>query len=163
MNRQSTLRVISLLGVLLQASNVFAQQGSLAVGLEVEDYRALPLVIERMPKEAERIGLTAERIRTRVEYRLRQAKLKPGTRLDAANLAAYLYVNVAISGTGFSVRLEFDRVVSYSVGNVARRCIAATWQNGGVGTHGGDAEYVLRVLDKYLDTFLNTYLKVNGQ
>ena len=38
---------------------------------------------------------------------------------------------------------------------------AATWSIGGIGTHGGDAGYILSGLSQFMDDFLLAFLRVN--
>ena len=36
---------------------------------------------------------------------------------------------------------------------------ATTWEKGGIGTHGGDAAYILSGISGYMDEFLVEYLR----
>ena len=113
--------------------------------LVVEDYDDDP--------DAETIGLTAARIRTLAESRLRAA------RLYDADAATYLYVNIHVEGSGFSLRLEYKKLVYDAVSGETR--YAATFNIGGTGTHSGDAGFILQGLSEYLDGFILDYLRVN--
>ena len=154
------LRLLALLAMFLSLPmvEVCAQQAPLGTGLEIDNYQLVRVLVED-DKAIEQIGLTTDRIRTRVELRLQQARLKLGHRPDRA----FLYVNVNVAGHGFAIQLAFKRWVSYLVGNVARQRLASTWDTGRAGTYTKNPEYIIQQLDILLDEFLNEYLKANGQ
>lgn len=136
-----------------------AQNASVGTGLEVENHDSVRVVIEDLSKDAADIGLTKERLRTRAELRLRQARFRP----DRQAGTEYVYVRVNVVGSAFSVRVEFRRTLSYTVSQVIRQISATTWDHGGVGAHGGSSEYVVQSLDASLDAFLNDYLAANAR
>ena len=71
----------------------------------------------------------------------------------------YLYVQATVVGRAFNVDVNFMKVLYDPVTD--RRSLAATWNRGGTGTHGGDAGYVLQALAEFLDTFVLDFLRVN--
>ena len=99
------------------------------------------------------VGLTADRIQTMAESRLRAARLYDGTAL------AYLYVNVNVLSGIFSVGVDYKRQVYDALSGETN--YATTWNSGSVGTHGGDAGYILQGLSEDLDRFILEYLRVN--
>jgi hypothetical protein len=133
-------------------------------GLEIDNYQTVKVLVGGLSKDAEQIGLTEDRLQTRVEIRLRQAKLKPvkegepGDRSDA-----YLYVNVSVGDNAFAIDVAFSRGVFYAVGTGTKTCLARTWSTSTAGTHGNASEFIVQSLDALLDKFLNEYLKANGQ
>ena len=135
-----------------------AQDSRAGTGLEVADHTTVRLVVEDLHQGAQAIDLTAARIRTRVELRLRQSGLRPGERVGSE----YLYVDVNVVGSGFAIVVSFHRPVYYFVGpGTTLHSFGATWDTNGAGTHGADSEYIVRNLDQLLDQFLNEYLRAN--
>ena len=99
------------------------------------------------------IGLTVDRIQTMAESRLRAARL-----YDALALP-YLYVNVNVVGRGYSLTVDYRKVVYDPVSGETYN--AMTWDIGSAGTHGGDAGSILQGLSEHLDRFILEYLRVN--
>ncbi len=129
-------------------------------GLETANYKYVAVVVEGLAADERRIDLTEDRIRNRVELRLRSAGLTPGN--DVTQNDAWLYVIVAVAGKAFHTSVEYQRRVEFTTGNRRYRHNAAvTWFSGSTGTHGDNAAYIMNGLDQLLDKFLNAYLKVN--
>lgn len=126
-------------------------------GLEVTNYETVDLLIDPLNDHASRIGLTEARLRTRIELRLRQARLTPGGR----GADEYLYVVVHVVGGAFHVSVEFIRPVTYFVGSKPRSLVATVWGKATTGTHGSDPEYIVQAVDGQMDRFLNEYLAAN--
>ena len=99
------------------------------------------------------IGLTVDRIQTMAESRLRAARLYDVTAFPI------LYVNVNVVTRGFSLGVEYRKVVYDRVSGETN--YATTWESGSVGTHSGDAGFILQGLSEYLDRFILEYLRVN--
>ena len=134
-----------------------AQSGG--TGLKVADYKTISYVIEPLSDDAAEIGLTNNRLQTRLELRLRQTGLVPVT---AAGEPTFLYINVNVVGGAFPIELSFNRTVSFS--DAGREYIvqfARVWQTSSAGTHSGHPEYIVIGVDQRLDRFLNEYLRVN--
>ena len=137
-------------------------------GLETDNYRAIEVLIESPPQSILNIGLTKERIQTRVEVRLRSLGISPDLEYEPLeNDYKRLYVHINGAGNAFNVTFEFSRYLPYFVrdpdgeGFLAREVRAITWNTGTTGTHGGNATFVLGELDADLDQFLNVYLEAN--
>jgi len=128
-------------------------------GLETANYKYVAVVIERLSADAGSLGLTEDRIRTRVELRLRSAGLTPGN--DITKNLASLYVNVNVGGSAYSAAVEYKRQVIFITGNRRYRYLATTWESASIGTHARSAVYIMNALDQNLDKFLNEYLKAN--
>jgi hypothetical protein len=155
--------VVSLLAFLalffsLPIGEVHAQGATPGIGLEVDAYQSVEVIVEYLHKNAQQISLTKERLQTRVELRLRQAKLKPGRRFNDR-----LYVEVNVVGHAFTIDVAFIRKVFYSTDTGTKFCSAITWNNGSTGTHVNNSAFIIQSLDALLDQFLNEYLKANGQ
>ena len=99
------------------------------------------------------VGLTADRIQTMAESRLRAARLYDAT------ARAYLYVNVNVLSRSFSVDVDYKKPVYDAVSGETN--YATTWDFGGAGGHGGDASFILQGLSEQLDRFILEYLRVN--
>ncbi len=127
-------------------------------GLETANYKYVAVTVEELPADAGSIGLTEDRIQTRVELRLRLAGLTPGNRKKQET---HLYVNVNVGRNVFSILVQYERKVNFTAGNRQYSSLARTWQSGSAGTHGRDAAYITNALDEVLDKFLNEYLKAN--
>ncbi len=151
-------------GVLLSATTPFGNAAS-APGWSLNGpetgSRTVPYVIEALPPDAKRIGLTAAQLASKVEVRLVAAGLPPGDQRMSSD--PYLYVRVLVVQDAFSCGLQFRRGVEFVGAGNTRYALsgAPTWERLVSGTHGGRAEYVLGVLDDLLDQFLAEYLKAN--
>ena len=109
--------------------------------------------MEGLGEAAKKIGLTEESIQAAGESRLRSARLY-GTEADQV-----LYINVNVIGDGFSVGLEYQKLVFDPLS--AEAMYAATWDTRGTGTHSGNSGYILSVISQDLDEFLVEFLRVN--
>lgn len=121
------------------------------------DCLPMRLLVENLPADASKIGLTKEAIRAAAESRLRAA------RLYRSILSApyhHLYINVNVVGQSHSIRLDFRKDVYDPLsGNTG---FAITWNTSGAGTHGGSgANFILSTISQYMDEFLVEFLRVN--
>jgi len=128
-------------------------------GLETANYKYVAVAVENLGTHAGRIGLTKDRIQTRMELRLRSAGLTPGN--DYSKNGAYLYVNINVAGDAYSIAVNYQRLVGFITGNRRYRHTAITWHSGYAGTHADNVAFIINSLDGLLDEFLNEYLKVN--
>ena len=94
-----------------------------------------------------------ERIQTLAESRLRAA------RLYDALARHYLYVRVGVLGSAFHIEVSFQKLLRDDVSE--KNGIAATWYDGSLGTHGGNAGFILQGVSEHLDKFVLEYLRVN--
>ena len=118
--------------------------------------RPMELLIEGLSRDATEIELTKEQLQAAAESRLRASRLytEDPERADYA----YLYVNVNVSERVFYVSLEYIKTVTDAFDITSG---AVTWDTGTVGSHGGDAGYIVSVISQSLDRFLAAYLRVN--
>ena len=112
------------------------------------------LLVEPPEGRGEEIGMTEERIQTAAESRLRAARL-----YTTDNQDHFLYVNVNISDRAFSIHVGYSKWLHDTT--LAQGGMAETWHAGSVGTHGGDAGYILQTLSEHMDRFVVEYLRVN--
>ena len=154
------MRTILLFAFILQCTFIaFSQTPSYSeTGLEWNS-KDIEILVEHLPDNARSIGLTADRIQTKCESRLRQAGLNIVD--ESSHLPIFLYVSVNLFGNSFNIDLHFNRIVNYlSGGDKMYWKYAATWHTSMTGTS-DNAEYILQSLDGQLDKFLNDYLKAN--
>ena len=156
------LVVTCVTGSALPALAQAVQAAEFGTGLKVADYKTLGLLIEDLPDGAREIGLTRNRLRTRLELRFRQAGLVPLVPSPSTAFGPYLYVQVLVINSAYTIHLSFLRRVSFlETGREYTVVSAKVWWNGSLGSHGGSSEYIVADLDLLLDKFLNEYLKVN--
>lgn len=120
--------------VCLCPSRVFAL--TLDTGLELEKDSPIPVVIESVNQETQKLGLTEEFIRSWVERQLSQDGLKPvaHTIFDTC----YLYIRFNVYGKVFTWDVAFKRIVTYKVAGVEYSTFASTYRKGGHGMLGSD-------------------------
>ena len=137
-------------------------------GQEVTDRERFELFTECAPvkmiapitgEEAEEIGLTEDRIHTMAESRLRAARLWS----EEPASTGFLAVGVAVFREAYSYKVTFTKWVYDSSGS---RHLARTWHRPSaawpaIGTHGGDAGFIMQILSEELDAFILEYLRVN--
>lgn len=131
-------------------------------GLENADHKKVGLHISFAieGKDASLFGLTEESIRRKCELRIRQAGLEPTKK------ETYLNVGVKVKSLGpswglFAVSLRFYRYVVFGANERTYYRFASTWEDGSVGE--GGADFIISSLDRFLDGFLNEYLKANAK
>lgn len=111
----------------------------------------IDILIEKLDRNARKIGLTKKSIQNAVESRLRTA------RLYNAKGWAYLYININVIKPAFHVSTSFHkRVRDVMSGHFSN---ALTWNIGTTGT--GSATYILSTLSEHVDEFLAEFLRVN--
>ena len=101
------------------------------------------------------LKLGQDRLETAVRSRLRGARIYAD---ESYGPALLIYVHVV--GKAFNYSLDLNlRVWRDGLGWWTTN----TWHAGGTGTHGGDASYVLGHISQSMDTFIDEYLRVNGE
>ena len=119
----------------------------------------MDLVVESLrPKNTRETSLTTKAIVNAAEARLRAARLFAPLEKQNLKQYQYLYINVNIVDRAFGIDVELKRALDLGYGFPG---LVAVWDTGSVGTHGGDGQYILSVVSKYLDEFLASYLRVN--
>ncbi len=109
-----------------------------------------------LSEDAAEIGLTAERIQTLAESRLRAVRV-----YDADVIEHSLLVSVYVVGPAFTLALEFRRwFVNPTIDGFGT---VSSWRRIATGMHGGNAGYILQGLSEYLDRFILGYLRVNTE
>ena len=105
--------------------------------------------------EAEAINLSRDSIVAAAESRLRAASLHD------PEAHTYLFVNVNFMSEAFDIIVAFKKRLhdEYS----GEHGFATTWATGATGTHGGNSDTILALVDKSVDKFLGEYQVVNEQ
>ncbi len=158
------IRRVSLFLILLTSTNIsFAQNLYDGNGLEVSDSMGIFVLVEGLTNDAAEIGLYESRIKDKIELRLQQAGINIISKNEyiEGDYDYYLYANILVVGNAFNIKLEFKRTVYYTVDEKLYRKNAVSWDSGGSGTHGSNSEYIIDGLDRYMDSFINNFLKAN--
>lgn len=131
-----------------------------STGLEVSNYKELPLYVTSLESDGKKIGLTEDIIKTKCELKCRSFNIKP---LNETTVPGHyeLLVHVTVVGYAFGVSLEFERAVHYKIDEKDVYARATLWSKTRIGTHGGKRGFILETLAIALDEFLNDYLKAN--
>ena len=116
------------------------------------------LVVESYPEDAdyETLGLSHEEIEVAVRSRLRGARIYSDDNPQHWN---FLYVNVNVVESSYSIQLSlqkllFDRASDQSFP-------ATTWDVGHTGIRVRDKSSILAHVARYMDEFIDEYLRVN--
>jgi len=120
------------------------------------DFRTIRVVIEDLPEDAKRIGLSEERIRNKVEVKFRSLgfKIEEGTK-------HFFYIRISVVGNTVAAEAAFVRNVYLYQDSSLLRLLATVWSQGITGGHGGDGSYILEGVERLEEKFLNEYLKAN--
>ena len=121
------------------------------------DCKPMLLVVEGLANDATAIGLAKEAIEVAVRSRLRAARLYSEDSAEGA--WSYLYVNVGVVGSAFSITTKYQKVVRDTATEL--EYMASTWNIGTTGTHGRDSSYILATVAENADKFIDEYLRVN--
>ena len=152
-----SIRICLIIFALSFKGNVFAQVYS-ETGMERSKPKQLNFLVGELSKDAEKIGLTRDTIRTKCESRFKQSGLEP---VVSDSAKEFLFVGCSVAGKTFTINLQFERIVEYKAGPKKYFMLGTTWFKGWSGTHGGNIDYVLRGLDDLITSFLNDYIKAN--
>lgn len=116
--------------------------------------RPMALDVERLSKDAKKIGLSQESIQSTVESRLRSARLYDSNALDN-----YLFVGVNVVGHAFNITLRYKKSVTDNLSG--HTGFATTWDNGDSIGFSNNAAYILSNVSQAMDQFLVLFLRVN--
>lgn len=128
-------------------------------GLEVDNYKVLPVIVKEIPDSLVNFGLTKELVMADIERRLSQRDISAITNTDIPH---FLYIRINGTAEAFSLRVDFKRVVSFRANNKAyTRYEASTWDNWCAGTHAATPDYIMSQMDTLIDPFISDYIKAN--
>ena len=104
-------------------------------------------------------GLQRAAVVDAVESRFRAARIFAPS--DTVMRSGALYVSVAFTSAAFRVSFAFFKpgLVRDEYGFQG---VAITWEQGSFGTHGGQSPAVMERVRRFIDEFMNDYLRVNG-
>ena len=100
-----------------------------------------------------KLTLTTEQVQTVAEARLRSARLYDPEKLNDLRIA------VQALGRAFHISFAFRKMVQDVVSKES--WWTTTWENASLGTHDGDANFILSSVSQQMDEFLVDYLRVN--
>jgi len=149
--------LILFFGVNLLHGQIFSE-----TGLEVENHEDIYVVLLGIDEDehALNIGITENRVRSRVNVRLRQIGLKPATIEDSGK--GYLTINMTILPRAFNIALSFTRGVTFFSEDEMYLLMGATvYERSITGQFSGSSDFIISTLDQLLDQFLSDYLDAN--
>ncbi|WP_419935743.1 hypothetical protein [Candidatus Palauibacter sp.] len=105
--------------------------------------------------------LTEERLQRAIDSRLRAARLyeSPDPTLRRTTDWTIVYASVHVVAVAFHVQFEHRKLLRDPM--TSETGTAGTWDRSVTGTHGGDGEYIVGPVTRFLDEFLDEYLRVN--
>ena len=112
------------------------------------------LCVENLLKDATDIRLTKDAVTVAVRSRLRAARL-----YSTSCSTPFLGVRVIFFGPAYDILIRYNKWFSDPATGVSHG--ETTWRSGAIGTHGGDASYILSEVSMYVDHFIDEYLRVN--
>lgn len=124
--------------------------------------QGVSILIEGMSDDAKKIGLTKDRIQSATELSLRRngvPVLTEEERLAKPGMPS-LYVNVNVVGRAFSMNASLQETVHLERDLKTTVIGATTWEKGGAGVS-GDADYIVKNVERLVDEFCLDYLKAN--
>lgn len=156
--------IITLKSALVISCLVGMSTGQVKPTIGVEQFmlfnrcRPISLGVKSLSEDAAKIDLRRYDIQSAAETRLRSARLY-NIEAEPNVLHPYLYINVNVTGSAFSVEVQYKRWLEDMTNGTMG--FAATWQSGSTGTHSGDSSYIMLIVLKHIDRFLAGYLRVN--
>ncbi len=115
--------------------------------------------------KAEKIGVTVPIVFQMFRNRLQATRMYKGMLIhmyQKGENEPYLYVNVEFlkKSNAFSFSIQFRKhFVDPLSGNI--QDYATTWEDGTIGIHGGDRNFILYSISEVLDNFLTDYFEAN--
>ena len=107
------------------------------------------------------IGLQRNGITNAAESRLRAANVFSPSEAEIASNGVLL-IRVDLVGSAFEVSFDFYKPGMQLRDDYGFRGVASTWRESITGTHGGNSAFVMEVVRRLLDQFMNDYLRVNA-
>ena len=122
---------------------------------------AVWVVVEGLPDDAKKLGLSEETIQTDVELKLRLAGMRVVTEQEGLKLTGgpHLYVNVNV--VGLAARIDVELLQNASLERTGQWAAAvSTWDVGFLSSN-PSGEYIRDRTKDLVDQFLNAWLSVN--
>jgi hypothetical protein len=125
--------------------------------------RACYVLVENIDADGEAIGLRASTLSNAVELILRRNGLRVVSQEEARKLPGgpYLYVNVQVMKNAYRYDLELKETSQLHRKINFAALGSSTWSWGGMGFHGGDADYIVNSMKTLAEKFANDFLKAN--
>ena len=146
---------IIIIGAFMFASATVQAQESQAKFQLYTACAPVDLSVGYSPLDEGNLRLDESTIATAVRSRLRSARIytnKPDPLVS-------LTVSVYVTGNAYNIQFNFIQVLWNPVTKTAGAAI--TWIDGNSGTHGYDEGYILEVIRRLVDRFIDEYLEVN--
>ncbi|MBF0279472.1 MAG: hypothetical protein HQM13_16865 [SAR324 cluster bacterium] len=158
-------QIFLIMGILLLAFHTTPAQDTAfrynASGLEVTKPGQIKVLIEKLGEESKQWGLTENKIRNAVEEKLQNFKITSLPESDFS-LPYRLYLELQVLDSVFQIRISFERVVSYRVGKEEYHTFASVFQRNSIGINSKkEGDHPLKILNRFLDDFLDAYRKAN--
>lgn len=125
--------------------------------------KGVQVLVEELPDDAMKIGLTRERLQSATELSLRRNGVPVLTLEEAAKTpgAPWIYVNVNLTTTSFSTMVLIREDVRLVRAPNTVVLGATIWTKSSAGTHTGDADFIVKSVERKVDDFCLDYLKAN--
>ena len=142
---------------LLFISLCFASQTSNSNSAALKGLKTMFVLVEDLPQKAADMGLTAERIKTETEAKLRGEGISVP---DYSYEDPYLDISVNVVNMAFSVEVSLRESVVLKR-DKSINCRAATWLNSVTGVHSDNPNCIVDGLQALLDSFVHDYYQAN--
>jgi len=130
-------------------------------GLEVKNPNKVNYVISL--ENSSRHNIYESNIKTRTELLFRKYRINPVETYRAGQASdGLLHIMVTVYNNGFNVMLTYRRSVFFMVDDKFYFCNADTWSDGTSGTFGGNQDSITSAVAKYVEQFINNFLKANS-
>ena len=141
-------------------TSVIARQVDVLKGL-----KGVYVLVEALDPAETTIDLTKDRIRAVTEMALRRNGIRVLTfeEIRGTRGNPFVYVSVGMGRTSFNVSVDFKENVRLERSPTTQVLSATVWNANVTGTHGGDADSIIKSLDELVDEFCNDYLKANPE
>ena len=151
--------VVALFAIILFSGQALSNQEAYDIFRLGNKCRPLTLLVENLDKYAADIGLERRDIETTIRSRMRGARIYSDN--EEASNYAFLHARIDVFRPAFNIRLELNKVMFESPDSTG--FATESWGTGTIGTHGGDANYVLSSVARLTDYFIDEYLRVNKE
>ena len=114
------------------------------------------LFVSPLDEDDKEYGISEDDIVVAVRSRLRAARLYEAN----VDSHAFLHLYVETVGLAFQINITYRKPLKDEASGL--RGFATTWEYSITGTHGRDAQYILNMVTRNADRFIDEYLRVNA-
>lgn len=159
----SKVRLLIFLIIIFLCTEGFSQANIINSkdGLEVNDGKKICYVITL--QNSSNHSIYESYIKTKIELSFRRFGINP-IEVYGADQApdGFLHIMVTIYNNGFNVFLTYRRSVFFMIDDNFYMCRADTWSDGSSGTFSGNQDFINSTVRKYVEQFINDFLKANS-